>query len=113
MKFSTSERISTSTDLGGSRKPVVIFLPQIYGTEGIEAQTVRLQETDDNGTLWEAELLVDRSDPEFSEADTFVGFEIQVTDKSGNLEKYVFLDDGDGGGSERLTQRIPSVRMLL
>ncbi|MDP6730024.1 MAG: hypothetical protein QF675_08620, partial [SAR324 cluster bacterium] len=109
LKFSTSERISTSTDLGGSRKPVVIFLPQeIYGTEGIEAQTVSLQETDDNGTLWKAELLVDRSDPEFSEADTFVGFEIQVTDKSGNLRKVRFLDDGDGGGSERLTQRIPS-----
>ena len=35
LKFSISERISTSVDLEGLRKPVVIFLPQeIYGTEG-------------------------------------------------------------------------------
>ena len=45
----------------------------------IEAQTVSLQETDDN--TMEGRTSVDRSDPEFSEADTFVGFEIQVTDK--------------------------------
>ena len=98
LSFETTERISTKDDLEGSRKPSVSFY---YGEKELEVsdQNINLQTSDDNGTLWQAELLIDGNSDilknnEGKNNEGYLGFKVAVFDKAGNRGVIEFSDNG-------------------
>ncbi|MDP6767040.1 MAG: hypothetical protein QF691_13425, partial [SAR324 cluster bacterium] len=96
LSFETSERLSTSTDLGGVREPVVKF---ISDKDEIGATRLTVQSGNTDGTLWQAELEIAESDESHAalkaKGEGFFGFKISVQDKTGNERLVHFADDGN------------------
>ena len=91
LSFQTSERLSTSLDIDGSREPVVHFLS---GTDEIKASRITIQDGNTDGKSWKAELDIDESVAALEDKEGFLGFKIRVFDKSGNEREVRFEDDG-------------------
>ena len=109
LSFETSERISDLEDVEGERKPRVSFYYD-NGTGVTEIQVsetdIRLQDTDDNETKWEASLSITNPDGTagdpmevLSGIEGYLGFGVTVLDKAGNQREIRFSDDGTIGNA--------------
>ena len=56
LSFQTSERLSTSLDVDGTREPVIHFLS---GSDEFEASRITIQDGNTDGRSWKAELDID------------------------------------------------------
>ncbi|MEC7292275.1 MAG: Ig-like domain repeat protein, partial [Actinomycetota bacterium] len=101
LEFVTSERISTSSDLSGNRKPEIHFIAGDTELK-VDNNDIKLQIDDSSGRKWVAHLKIDESVSSLTDNETYLGFKVKVLDKSGNERTIQFNDDGTS-----LTQVLP------
>ena len=77
LEFVTSERISTSSDLSGNRKPEIHFIAGDTELK-VDNNDIKLQIDDSSGRKWVAHLKIDESVSILSNEQNYLGFKLKV-----------------------------------